>query len=94
MRVVIATDSFKGSLTSYEAGVAILRGIQEADLSVEGVVLEVADGGEGTFEVITKARGGDVITIPVTGPLGESVNASYGIVNDDVKTAVIDISQA
>ena len=94
MRVVIATDSFKGSLTSYEAGVAILRGIQEADPSVEGVVLEVADGGEGTFEVITKARGGDVITIPVTGPLGESVNASYGIVNDDVKTAVIDISQA
>lgn len=94
MRVVIATDSFKGSLTSYEAGVAILRGIKEAVPSAEGEVLEVADGGEGTFEVITKAREGDVITVPVTGPLGETVEARYGIVSGDVKTAVMDISQA
>ncbi len=91
MKVLIATDTFKGSLTSYEAGVAISKGIKEVIPSADVTICEIADGGEGTFEVITKARGGIVNGLTVTGPLGEPHEAGYGIADD---TAIIDISQA
>ena len=91
MRVLIATDSFKGSLTSYEAGVAISEGIKKAVPGADTVVREIADGGEGTFEIVTRALRGDIIKTEVTGPLGDRITASYGIAGT---TAVIDISQA
>ncbi len=91
MRVLIATDSFKGSLTSYEAGVAISEGIKKAVPGAVTVVKEIADGGEGTFEIVTRALRGDIIKTEVTGPLGDRITASYGISGT---TAVIDISQA
>lgn len=93
MKIVIATDSFKGTLTSYEAGVAICEGIKAAGVDADIRILEVADGGEGTSGIITRARGGKSQTVTVTGPLsGMKVTASYGII--DGGTAVIDISQA
>ena len=91
MKVLVATDTFKGSLTSYEAGVAICEGIHRAVPSAELSVHEIADGGEGTFEVVTAALGGKVCSIQVTGPLGEPVDAHYGIAGN---TAVMDISRA
>lgn len=91
MKVLIATDSFKGSLTSYEAGVAISEGIRKAVPSASVVVREVADGGEGTSDIVTRALNGEVIRIKVSGPLEDNVTASYGIYGN---TAIIDISQA
>ena len=90
--IIIATDSFKGSLSSYEAGDAILKGILKATPAYRATVLEVADGGEGTANVITKAMGGSMHTITVTGPVpGSLTEASYGICG---LTAVIDIASA
>ena len=91
MKVLIATDTFKGSLTSYEAGVAISEGIHKALPSAEVVVRKIADGGEGTYEVVTSALGGTVRDISVTGPLGGSIGAHYGMAGS---TAVMDISKA
>jgi glycerate kinase len=93
LKIVIATDSFKGTLTSYEAGVAICEGIKAAGISADIRICEAADGGEGTADIITRACGGTVQTVTVTGPLSEmKVDASYGIVSGN--TAVIDISSA
>ncbi|MBR1797911.1 MAG: glycerate kinase [Clostridiales bacterium] len=97
MKVVIATDSFKGTLTSYEAGVAIKEGILRANPEAEVIVRGIADGGEGTFDVITKACGGSFAEVKVPGPLFKEVTARYGIIEDPSSrrtTAVIDISQA
>ena len=91
-RIVIATDSFKGSLTSYEAGVAISEGISKAVPDALILIYEVADGGEGTSAVMTKAVNGTVHTVEVTGPLPSvKVNASYGIKGT---TAIMDIASA
>lgn len=94
MKTVIASDSFKGSLTSYEVGVAICKGILAAAPGADVIVREVADGGEGTSGIVTRACGGEIQYVSVPGPLpDQTVQASYGII-DDGKTAVIDISQA
>ena len=94
MKTVIASDSFKGSLTSYEVGVAISEGILSAVPDADVIVREVADGGEGTSGIVTRACGGEMQYVSVPGPLpDQTVQASYGIINDG-KTAVIDISQA
>lgn len=91
MKVLIATDSFKGSLTSYEAGVAISEGIRRAVPSALVVVREIADGGEGTSDIVTRAINGEFNSLKVTGPLEDKVTASYGIHGT---SAIIDISQA
>ncbi|MBR3004579.1 MAG: glycerate kinase [Lachnospiraceae bacterium] len=78
MKVVVALDSFKGSLSSIEAGEAVREGIRRA-VDAEVVVKPVADGGEGTARALTEGLGGELQTAMVTGPLGESVQAEYGI---------------
>ncbi len=80
MKVVIAIDSFKGSLSSIEAGEAAKEGILKAVPQAEVVVRPLADGGEGTVEALTLGMGGTLETVKVTGPLGETVNCVYGII--------------
>ena len=95
MKVVIAVDSFKGSLTSMEAGEAVAEGIRLADRTAEIVVQPLADGGEGTVEALTGGMGGRRESVSVTGPLGSPVNCSYGILEHaGRRTAVIEMAGA
>lgn len=93
MNVVIAIDSFKGSLSSLDAGMAAAEGIQRAISNANIAVRPIADGGEGTVEALCVALGGIKIAIDVTGPLGDSVKADYGIIPKS-RTAVIEMSAA
>ncbi len=93
MNVVIAIDSFKGSLSSLDAGMAaaegIIRAIPDAGISVR----PIADGGEGTVEALCLGLGGIKMAIDVTGPLGEKVKAEYGLI-PKTRTAIIEMSAA
>ena len=92
MKVVIAIDSFKGSLTTYEAGGAVAEGIKRVYPTAECVISPLADGGEGTKDAIVSATGGKTVSVRVTGPLGEAVTAEYGITPDGY--AVIEMASA
>ncbi|MGN0311472.1 MAG: glycerate kinase [Lachnospiraceae bacterium] len=92
MKAVIAIDSFKGSLTSIEAGNAVKQAYLDV-LGGKAVVYPVSDGGEGTTETLLTAFHGKRVTRTVTGPLGEPVEAFYGIVNEG-KTAVLEMAVA
>ncbi len=93
MRVTIAIDSFKGSLTTFEAGKAAEEGIKKACKNAEVNVLPIADGGEGTTNAIVAATGGNLIRVTVCDPLGRPVEAEYGII-PKTKTAIIEMSAA
>ena len=93
MRVVIAIDSFKGSLTSIEAGNAVSEGIKKVYKDAECIVRPIADGGEGTVDTLVLGMNGERKTIKVTGPLGEVVEGDYGIIKE-TKTAIIEMSAA
>lgn len=93
MKIVVAMDSFKGSLTSIEAGEAIRKGILNVDASAKVVVKPLADGGEGTTEALVSGMGGILCTKRVTGPIGLAVEATYGILPDQ-NMAVIEMAQA
>ena len=71
MKVVAAIDSFKGSMTSMEAGNAVKKGILAAKPDAEVVVNPLADGGEGTVDALIEGLGAKKIPVTVTGPLGE-----------------------
>lgn len=93
--IIIATDSFKGSMTSYEAGDAIATAIKEQTPS-RVTVYPVADGGEGTTEALSFGRAAVLPQcITVTGPLGEKVQAKYTIFGTgEEKTAILEMAQA
>lgn len=93
MRIAVAPDSFKGSLTAVEAAQAMERGIHTVWPNAEIIRLPVADGGEGTVEALLLSTSGKAMTKEVTGPLGERVNAKWGILGDG-KTAVIEMAEA
>lgn len=93
MKVVIAIDSLKGSLTSLEAGDAIRQGILKVMKDAEVIVRPLADGGEGTVEALTLGMNGHLESVEVTGPLGKKVNCAYGILGDN-KTAIVEMSGA
>lgn len=93
MKVVISIDSFKGSLSSLQAGNAAKAGILRVFPEAEVVVRPLADGGEGTVDALIDGLGGEKRTISVTGPLGAPVRASYGLF-EKTKTAVIEMSAA
>lgn len=93
MKVVVAIDSFKGSLSSMEAGTAVAEGIYRADKDAEVTVRPLADGGEGTVEALTAGMNGRIESVKVTGPLGNTVEASYGIIAE-TKTAIIEMAAA
>lgn len=93
MRVVIAIDSFKGSLSSIQAGNAVREAVLRADGSAQVVVRPLADGGEGTVNALSSGLGGSTTAITVTGPLKKPVLANYCILADG-KTAVIEMAAA
>lgn len=92
MNVIVAIDSLKGSLSSLQAGAAAKAGILRAIPAATVSVKPVADGGEGTVTALVSGLSGESVTIPVTGPLGETVEATYGILPDH--TAVIEMAEA
>ena len=93
MKVVVAIDSFKGSMSSLEAGESIAKGVKKAHKDAIVEIRPLADGGEGTVEALSIGMGGKLVNVEVTGPAGKSVNAVYGIVESS-KTAIIEMSQA
>lgn len=86
-------DSFKGSLTADKAAEAIGRGAAKARPDAELDLVPLADGGEGTVEAIIDAVGGERVIVRVTGPLGQPVEAFYGIIDNGI-TAVIEMAAA
>lgn len=93
MKVTIAIDSLKGSLSSLEAGRAIGTGVKKAWPEAEVCVRPLADGGEGTVEAVTSAMGGEMVTLRATGPLGEPVDCVYGVIRES-RTAVLEMAGA
>ncbi len=93
MKIVVAIDSFKGSLTSLEAGDAARQGILRVCPDARIDVRPLADGGEGTVDALTLGMGGHTEKVTVTGPLGRPVKCAYGILGDG-RTAVLEMSGA
>lgn len=93
MKVVVAMDSFKGSISSIEGSEAISLGIKDVYQDAEIRTIPLADGGEGTVEAFIHATGGKRIEKAVRGPLNEKVKAMYGI-SGDGKTAIIEVAAA
>ncbi|GLV59648.1 glycerate kinase [Dictyobacter sp. S3.2.2.5] len=91
MRVLIAPQSLKGSLTAAETGAAIAKGVREVFPEAELTIIPIADGGEGTVQALIDATHGQMHTRTVTGPLGEPVEAFYGVTGDG-QTAVIEMA--
>lgn len=95
MNILVAVDSFKGSLSSLDAGQAIAEGIKNASDSFNVEVLPVADGGEGTYKAIGDYLDGEFIELYVTDSLGNKIKVEYSIINSGGKyTAVIETAQA
>lgn len=93
MKIVVAIDSLKGSLTSMEAGGAIREGILNRDSNVEVIIKPLADGGEGTTEALVSGMGGEFCHLDVTGPTGELVTARYGMLTKE-HTAIVEMAEA
>ncbi|ETS32187.1 glycerate kinase [Photorhabdus temperata] len=93
MKIVIAPDSFKESLGALQVAEAIEQGFREIYPQAEYIKLPMADGGEGTVESMVAATDGQVIHLPVTGPLNQPVDSFFGVLGDG-KTAVIEMAAA
>ena len=93
MKVVIAIDSLKGSLTSMEAGNAAREAVLSVHPDAEVIVRPLADGGEGTTDALIEGLHGERISLTVRGPLGDSVNCCYGLLRD-TDTAVMEMAAA
>ena len=93
MKIVIAPDSFKESLSASEVANAIEAGFVGVFPNAEVLKLPVADGGEGTTEALISATQGHHFSTQVMGPMGEVVNASWGMLGNS-KTAVIEVANA
>ncbi|RVU85348.1 glycerate kinase [Leucothrix sargassi] len=93
MKIVIAPDSFKESLSSEGVAQAIGRGFAEIFPDAEQVLLPVADGGEGTTDALVAATGGQLFKQSATGPLGQPVEAFWGLLGNG-KTAVVETAAA
>ena len=93
MKIVVAPDSYKGSVTAVEVAQAMERGILRVFPFAEVRKIPIADGGEGTVEALVTATGGKVFNNEVAGPLGERISAAWGVLGDG-KTAVIEMATA
>lgn len=92
MKILVAMDSFKGSLTATEACDAVEQGILLADKNIEVIKKPIADGGEGTVNTLVDALNGQIITLDVNNPLMRKIKGYYGIINN--KTAIIEMAVA
>jgi glycerate 2-kinase len=93
MKIVIAPDSFKGTIRSPEVCEIIANAYQEVFPNAEIIQIPMADGGEGTTEALISALGGKTVKLKATGPLGDTVEATYGLI-DNERTAVIEMASA
>lgn len=93
MRIVVAPDSFKGSLSSIDVANAMEQGILAVFPDAQVIKVPIADGGEGTTDSLIKATGGRYMKNKVMGPLGDIVEACWGILGDE-QTAVIEMAAA
>ncbi|HEY5975693.1 MAG TPA: glycerate kinase [Geobacteraceae bacterium] len=93
MKIVIAPDSYKESLSALQVATDIEAGFREVFPDAEYIKLPMADGGEGTVAAMVAATGGTFVEMNVTGPLGEPVKASYGLTGDG-KTAIVEMAAA
>ncbi|EGA90538.1 glycerate kinase [Planococcus donghaensis MPA1U2] len=93
MKIIVAPDSFKGSLTAIKAAEAMAEGIRELDRSIDVVLLPAADGGEGTMSAMVRATSGKLTEHLVEDPLGRTITACYGVLGDG-QTCVIEIAEA
>lgn len=93
MKIVIAPDSYKESLSALEVATQIEAGFREVFPNASYVKLPVADGGEGTVEAMVAATNGEIIEVNVTGPLGDPIRAFYGI-SGDQQQAFIEMAAA
>jgi glycerate 2-kinase len=93
MRVLVAPNEFKGSLTASQAADAIARGVREVFPDAEIVEVPVADGGDGTVEALVTAHQGEYRSASVEGPLGDPVQARYGLI-DGGRTAIVEMAAA
>ncbi|EOW6794519.1 glycerate kinase [Cronobacter sakazakii] len=92
-KIVIAPDSFKESLSAMDVAKAIEAGFREIYPQAHYVCVPMADGGEGTVEAMVAATGGQIITTPVTAPLGNNVDGFFGLLGDG-ETAVVEMAAA
>src|SRR6266581_1087764 len=93
MRIVIAPNAFKGSLSALDAAEAIAEGVRVAAADADLVLVPIADGGDGTVEALVAATHGERRTLRVRGPLGDPVDADYGVIHTG-STAVIEMAKA
>jgi glycerate kinase len=98
VKIVVAPQALKGSLDAPAVGAAIAAGLRRALPEAQIAVVPIADGGEGTVEALVAATGGTLRTARVTGPLGEPVEARYGLLGaragEDGPTAIIEMAAA
>ncbi|WP_436862765.1 glycerate kinase [Staphylococcus caeli] len=93
MKIILAPDSFKGSMSATEIATYMSQSISEIYPQADVHALPVGDGGEGTMESLVNATNGTFHSVNVTGPLGNQVSAQYGVLNDG-KTCVIEMAEA
>jgi glycerate kinase len=93
MRIIIAPNAFKGSLTALRAAEAVREGILRVLPDAETVLMPIADGGDGTMDVLVQSTGGQFVECDVTAALGETIRAAFGVLGDK-QTAVIEMAAA
>ena len=91
MKIVIASDSFKGSMSSLDVALAAERGVRDVLPDCQVLTVNVADGGEGTVEAIVDALGGEIVKVNVSDPLGREIETYYGIAGE---TAILEMAAA
>jgi len=93
MKIILAPDSFKGSITAGEASAVMARALRRNFPRAEVLELPVSDGGEGLVEALVTATGGEIVNTRVTGPLGNQVDSCWGLLGDR-ETAVVEMAAA
>ena len=96
MKIIVAPQSFKGSLSAKEATLIISQSVSEIFPDSDIVQIPIADGGDGTLETIIDATNGEIKTATVRGPLNDKINASWGLFDsaDSKKTAIIEMARS
>ena len=96
MKIIVAPQSFKGSLSAKEATLIISQSVSEIFPDSDIVQIPIADGGDGTLETIIDATDGEIRTATVNGPLNDKINASWGLFDsaDSKKTAIIEMARS
>ena len=93
MKIVVAPQAFKGSLSATEVGNSMIKGIENVIANSTNLLVPIADGGDGTLETLVESSQGKINLIKVTGPLGEQQNSAWGALGRN-KTAIIEMARS